>query len=534
MSNTSSPTPLQAPGAPPADVLLHPSFHAGTDPGRTAWVMAASGERVTYGELDATSNRIAHLLRARGLQAGDGVVVLLPNRPDTLLVYWGVQRAGLFYTPVSIQYQQAEIAHVLADSDASVFITVAEQLQHLRGLPMLARIPHRFLLDCSTTPDDGPVFEHLHDAIAAHPATPLPDEMEGGDMLYSSGTTGFPKGVRTAGAGNPLGTVSALFRRRLAWHGMDAGTIYLSTAPLYHSAPLRYSTMTLRLGGTVVIMERFDPVLALESIERHRVTHSQWVPTMLGRLLRLPEAARARHDLSSHRFAVHAAAPCPVDVKQAMLDWWGPILHEYYSGTEGNGQTVISPEEWLRHRGSVGRPIHGILHICDEQGRECAPFETGGVYFEAGSDFAYYKDPEKTARARNVHGWTTLGDIGHVDDEGYLYLTDRASFMIISGGVNIYPQEVENVLANHPLVQDAAVFGIPDADFGEQVKAAIELVPGSEASPAIAEALIAFCRARLAHLKCPKSIDFHATLPRHDTGKLYKKPLRDAYWAARV
>ena len=531
MNDTQTPGPATS-GADD-DSLLHPSFHARRDPGRTAWVMAGSGERVTYGELDATSNRIAHLLRARGLGIGDGVVVLLPNRPDTLLVYWGVQRAGLFYTPVSIQYQQAEIAHVLADSDAKVFVTVTSQLERVQGLPVLAGMPHRFLLDGRTDPADGPAFEHLHDALATMPATALPDDTEGGDMLYSSGTTGFPKGVRTAGAGNPLGTVSALFRRRLAWHGMDASTVYLSTAPLYHSAPLRYSTMTLRLGGTVVIMERFEPEQALASIERHRVTHSQWVPTMLGRLLRLPDEVKARHDLSSHRFAVHAAAPCPVEVKQGMLDWWGPILYEYYSGTEGNGQTVISPEEWLRHRGSVGRPIHGILHICDADGRECAPFETGTVYFEAGSDFAYYKDPEKTARARNVHGWTTLGDIGHVDGEGYLYLTDRASFMIISGGVNIYPQEVENVLVTHPAVQDAAVFGIPDADFGEQVKAAIELVPGVAASAELADALIAFCRARLAHLKCPRSIDFHPRLPRHDTGKLYKKALRDAYWATR-
>ena len=520
--------------------------------------MAGSGEQVTYRELESRSNQLAQLLRARGLQQGDGVVVLLPNHVETLLVYWGVQRAGLFYTPISTQFQPAEIAYVLKDSDARVFITVKAQLQRLRALlhgatagqPLGMAAPavaHCFLLDgaLDRTLDstlhgedeaaDTQGFTHLGRAMASQPDTPIADDAEGADMLYSSGTTGHPKGVRTAGVGNPLGTVSALFRRRLVWHGMDNDTIYLSTAPLYHSAPLRYSTMTMRLGGTAVIMERFDAEAALATIERHRITHSQWVPTMLARLLRLPEAIKQRYDLRSHRFAVHAAAPCPIPVKEAMLQWWGPMLYEYYSGTEGNGQTVIGPEDWVQHKGSVGRPIHGIVHICDEYGRECATGTTGTVYFEGGSSFEYYKDADKTARTRNAAGWSTLGDIGHVDADGFLYLTDRASFMIISGGVNIYPQEVENVLMMHPLVQDVAVFGVPDAEFGEQVKAAIERLP--QAANAMTDAqletdLIAFCRGHLAHLKCPKSIDFHERLPRHDTGKLYKKALRDAYWPA--
>ena len=509
--------------------LLHPSAHAALTPDKPAWIMAATGEVVTYGSLDETSNRFARLLRARGLGVGTGLVVLLPNHRDLLHVYWGAQRAGLYFTPISIQFHPQEIGYVLGDCDASVFVTCASQLASLAGLDReLLAIPHRFLLDGS-----DPRFDDWQTALADQPATPLADDCEGADMLYSSGTTGHPKGVRNSTPGSPPGTVSNLFRRRLDWHLMDDSTVYLSCAPLYHSAPLRYSTMTMRVGGTAVILHRFDAEQALAMIERYRVTHSQWVPTMFVRLLRLEESVRQRYDLASHRFAVHAAAPCPVPVKEQMIAWWGPMLYEYYSGTEGNGQTAISPDEWLRHKGSVGRAIHGVLHILRDDGSECAPGETGKVYFENGSDFAYYKDPDKTAQARNAQGWSTLGDIGHVDAEGYLYLTDRASFMIISGGVNIYPQEVENVLAAHPSVMDVAVFGIPDEEFGEQVKAAVELAPGRAPDTALAEELLKWCRARLAHLKCPKSIDFHAALPRHDTGKLYKQLLRDAYWPPR-
>ena len=509
--------------------LLHPSTYAVHSPDKPAWIMAATGELVTYRVLEDTSNRFAQLLRARGLDVGAGVVVLLPNHCDLLHVYWGAHRAGMHFTPISTQFATPEIGYVLSDCDAQVFVTCSGQLPKLAGLDKeLAGIPHKFLLDGS-----DPRFENWRAAISEYPTSPIADDGEGADMLYSSGTTGQPKGVRNAKPGNAIGTVSNLFRRRLEWHHMDVSTVYLSCAPLYHSAPLRYSTMTMRVGGTAVILDRFDPENALAVIERYRITHSQWVPTMLVRLLRLDESVRRRYDLSSHRFAVHAAAPCPIPIKEQMFAWWGPMIYEYYSGTEGNGQTAIGPEEWLRHKGSVGKAIHGILHIVGEDGRECAPYETGKVYFENGSDFAYYKDPDKTAQARNASGWTTLGDIGHVDDEGYLYLTDRESFMIISGGVNIYPQEVENVLVAHAAVVDAAVFGIPDAEFGEQVKAAVELTPGIVANDALTEELLQWCRTRLAHLKCPKSIDFHAKLPRHDTGKLYKKPLKDAYWPAR-
>jgi fatty-acyl-CoA synthase len=429
-------------------------------------------------------------------------------------VQWAAQLAGLYYTPVSVQFQRAEVQHILADCDARALVI------HESQLDKAADAPQPIVLDIDRWPE----------RIAAEPATLPPDAAEGAEMLYSSGTTGQPKGVLAARPGAPLNTVSELFRRRVRLHQIGPDTVYLSTAPLYHSAPLRYVSMVQRCGGTAVIMPRFDARESLALIERHHVTHSQWVPTMFVRLLRLPAAERERYDLSSHRLAVHAAAPCPPAIKSQMLDWWGPILHEYYSGTEGNGQTAITPQEWLAHPGSVGRPILGELHIVDDHGHELPPGETGRVFFSGGPRFEYYKDPVKTAAAYDARGWSTLGDIGRVDPEGYLYLTDRASHMIISGGVNIYPREVEDVLVSHPAVRDAAVFGIPHEEFGESVQAAVELDP--DAGPVTAEALIDFCRERLAHLKCPRGIDFHDALPRHQTGKLYKEPLKRAYWPA--
>ncbi|MBX3706242.1 MAG: acyl-CoA synthetase [Pseudomonadales bacterium] len=456
------------------------------------------------------------MLRRLGLRTGDGIAVLTENHPDTLAVFWAAQHTGLAYTAISVQFQRDEVQYILADCEAKLLVASATQHDKAAGSPQAIRLD---IADWRTL-------------IAAEPASLPEDAAEGAEMLYSSGTTGRPKGVRVARPGAPLGTVSELFRRRVALHGISADTVYLSTAPLYHSAPLRYNAMVHRCGGTSVVMPRFDAEQSLALIEAHRVTHSQWVPTMFVRLLRLPKETRARYDLSSHRFAVHAAAPCPVDVKRRMLEWWGPIIYEYYSGTEGNGQTAISPEEWLSHPGSVGRPVLGAVHIVDDTGRELPAGTTGTVYFSGGPRFEYFKDPEKTAAAYNDRGWSTLGDIGHVDVDGYLYLTDRASHMIISGGVNVYPREVEDVLLTHPAVADVAVFGIPDAEYGEAVKAAVELERDANgATPAVdAAELIAYCRARLAHLKCPKSVDFHAALPRHQTGKLYKDALRRPYW----
>ena len=460
--------------------------------------------------------RGSRFLRKQGLRTGDGVAVLTENHPHSLAVFWAAQLAGLYYTPISVQFQRAEVKHILDDCDAQLLITSGSQREKTEGAPQ------KLVMDLERWPD----------IVAGEPALLIDDAAEGAEMLYSSGTTGRPKGVRATRPGAEIGTVSELFQRRLALHQIDETAVYLSTAPLYHSAPLRYNAMMHRSGATSVIMPRFDAAQSLTLIERHRISHSQWVPTMFVRLLRLPEAVREHYDLSSHRVAIHAAAPCPEDIKRQMLAWWGPIIYEYYSGTEGNGQTAIAPDEWLAHPGSVGRPILGELHITDDDGNELPPGQTGRVYFAGGPRFEYYKDPAKTAGAYNDRGWSTLGDLGHVDEDGYLYLTDRASHMIISGGVNIYPREVEDVLVSHPAVQDAAVFGIPNEEFGEEVKAVVELAAGLECATVqiTAEDLIDYCRDRLAHLKCPKSIDFVSELPRHQTGKLYKEPLKRPYW----
>ena len=351
-------------------------------------------------------------------------------------------------------------------------------------------------------------------------------------MLYSSGPTGRPKGIKVPLSGEPLGGAGGLLGLTQALYQMDENVRYLSPAPLYHSAPLRYNMAVMRHGGTSVIMERFDPEEALALIEKHQLTHGQFVPTMFVRMLKLPEADRLRYDVSSLKVAIHAAAPCPVPVKQAMMDWWGPVIHEYYAGTEGNGFCAAGPQEWLAHPGTVGRPLLGAVHICDDDGRELPPGETGTIYFSDGGTFEYHNDPDKTADSQHPsqRGWTTLGDMGYLDDDGFLFLTDRKTFMIISGGVNIYPQEVENLLVTHEKVADVAVFGVPNEEFGEEVKAVVQPISMALAGPELAEELIAFCRANLAHLKCPRSVDFEAELPRHPTGKLYKRLLRDRYW----
>lgn len=492
---------------------LHPLFQAEHQPEKTAYTFVSDETPaiVSYALLASRILKGAQLLRKLGLKTGDGIVVVSENHPDLLCLYWAAQICGLYWTAISAQFQQEEIAYILNDCDARLLVTSATQR------PKISQPPQSLELSL----DDWLL------AIAAEPESLIADPAEGAEMLYSSGTTGRPKGVRASKPGAALGTVSDLFTRRLELHQVDASARYLSTAPLYHSAPLRYNAMIHRSGGTSVIMPRFAAEPALALIEQHQITHSQWVPTMFVRLLRLDDRIKQQYDLSSHRFAIHAAAPCPVTIKEQMMDWWGTILYEYYSGTEGNGQTAISPQQWLQHKGSVGQPILGELKIVDDHGELVPAGVTGMVYFADGPRFEYYKDPEKTASAFNARGWSTLGDIGHLDADGYLYLTDRASQMIITGGVNVYPREVEDVLLMHPAIQDAAVFGIPHPEFGESVRAAVELSPGSSADEA---ELIEFCRVRLAHLKCPKHIDFPAALPRHQTGKLYKQALRKPFW----
>ncbi len=494
-----------------------------------AVVMGESGEIITYRELDRRSKQVARVLREAGLRPGDHLAVLLENHPRYFEIVWGAQRAGLYTTPINWHLKPEEVGYIVEDCEATALVSSSALAGIASGLGRhLDRVGLRLMLDGT-----APGFAAYEDALARHAPEPLEDETEGAIMFYSSGTTGRPKGIKPPLSGAPFGAASGgltlLFQFK---YGVSADSIYLCPAPLYHAAPMGWSTAVQRLGGTVILMERFDPAKALALIERHRVTHAQFVPTHFVRMLKLPEAERRRFDVSSLQKAIHAAAPCPIDVKREMIGWFGNVVEEYYAGSEGNGFCAISAEEWLAHPGSVGKPLLGKLHILDEQGDERPPGEAGQIWFESDVRFEYHNDPKKTAEAFNPKGWSSLGDIGYLDAEGFLYLTDRASHMIISGGVNIYPQEVENELVMHPSVADVAVIGVPHPEMGEQVKAVIVPAEGASPGPALEAELIAFTRARIAHYKCPTSVDFVETLPRLPTGKLRKAELRKRYWPA--
>jgi long-chain acyl-CoA synthetase len=505
---------------------MYPATHAQTTPDKPAYIMAASGEVVTYRQLDERSNRCAQLFRRLGLRHGDCIALCLENHPRFFEITWAAQRAGLYYTPLSSRLTTPEMEYIVKDCNAQVFITSAYKREQARELTDRMPGVHTHLMLDETIPD----YASYEEAVALQPTDPVADEMEGQDMLYSSGTTGRPKGVKFPLSGQPAGTPPALLQLMVHLYGTDAETVYLSPAPLYHAAPLRFCMSVQRIGGTAIIMEKFDPAEFLRLVERYRATHTQLVPTMFVRMLKLPEEERQRYDLSSLRAAVHAAAPCPIPVKQQMIEWWGPVLHEYYAGTEGNGFTAIASPEWLAHKGSVGRALLGEIHIVDDDGDEVPQGEVGTIYFAGGTTFEYHNDPEKTASSRHAKGWSTLGDIGYLDADGYLYLTDRKANMIISGGVNIYPQEAENLLVTHPKVADVAVFGVPNPDLGEEVKAVVQPIDMADAGPDLERELIAFCQQQLAKFKCPRSIDFEEELPRHPTGKLYKRLLKDRYW----
>jgi long-chain acyl-CoA synthetase len=506
-----------------------PDFAEST-PDKPAYIMAASGEIVTYAQLEARSNRFAHLLRDLGIRPGDHVAFYLENHPHFFELCWGAKRAGLYYTAISAYLTAEEVAYIVNDSGARVFVSTGHKRDVAAAVPALApQVEHWLMIDGAA---EG--FAVYEDAVAAQPDGRIADEIDGTDMLYSSGTTGRPKAVKRPLQGLPFGTEDAAAKLVGDAFGLYRDVVYLSPAPLYHAAPLRFTMGTQARGGTTVIMERFDAAASLALIERHQVTHSQWVPTMFVRMLKLPDAARARHDLSSHAVAIHAAAPCPVPVKAAMIDWWGPILMEYYGSTESNGLTLIDSREWLAHRGSVGRPVFGVPHIVGADDAELPPGESGVIYFSDGPAFEYFNDPERTAQAYNARGWSTLGDLGYLDADGYLYLTDRQAFMIISGGVNIYPQEIENVLITHPKVADVAVFGVPNPEFGEEVKAVVQPLAmadvAGDGGDALADELTEFSRRHLSAIKTPKSFDFIEVLPRAATGKLYKRLLKDRYW----
>ncbi len=502
---------------------MHPFRHAATMPDTPAIIMAGSGATLSYAGLEARSNQVAQLLRAHGLVRGDTIAILMHNGLDYLPVCWGAQRAGIVFVAMSTKLTADEAGYIVADSGAkAVFASAALGAVAAEASPQVAA---RFASGGAV-----PGFEDLDTTLAAMPTTRIADESAGRDMLYSSGTTGRPKGVRGPLPEGPIDSGDALQSLVAHLYGFAPGMIYLSPAPLYHAAPLRYCMAVQRFGGTVVVMERFDPETYLALVEKYRITHSQLVPTMFVRMLKLPENVRHKYDLSSLKVAIHAAAPCPVDVKHAMIAWWGPVIYEYYSATEGAGFTAITPQEWLARPGSVGKSILGEIRVLADDDSLLPPGQTGRIFFHGGGHFEYHNDAAKTASVRTEHG-ATFGDIGHVDDEGYLFLTDRAAFMIISGGVNVYPQEAENALTLHPEVADVAVFGVPDAEMGEAVKAVVQPRDMARAGPELEAELIAFVRARLSHVKCPKSIDFLAELPRHDTGKLYKRLLKDKYWA---
>jgi long-chain acyl-CoA synthetase len=506
---------------------FQPRHHARRTPDKTAFHICPTGETVSFAMLEARANQGAHRLRRLGLGAGDHIALLMENRREFLEIAFAADRTGVYYTAISTYLTEAEALHILRDCGARLLIASDRFAPLARSLA--AELGAALQVEIVGAAAEG--LGHWCAAAAACPETPIDDEVEGLDMLYSSGTTGRPKGIKWPLSGQRPGGRTMLLDLLTGLFGYSAETRYLCTAPLYHAAPLRHSMVTIRMGGSVHVMGRFDAAEALRLIEAQRITHSQWVPTMFVRLLKLPEAERRGFDLSSQQVAVHAAAPCPVAVKQAMIDWWGPILHEYYAGTENNGFTAITTPEWLAHPGSVGRAKLGVIHICDETGAELPVGSEGEVYFENGHPFAYHNDPEKTAESRNAQGWTTLGDIGRLDGEGYLYLTDRKSFVIISGGVNIYPQETEDALVEHPAVLDAAVIGVPHEEFGEEVLAVVELVAGQAPSEGLGAELIDHCRGRLSAIKCPRRIVFRPRLPRSPTGKLMKRLLREEFHA---
>jgi long-chain acyl-CoA synthetase len=504
---------------------MHPSHHAQICPDKPAYVMAGSGVAIDYRTLDERSNRLAHFWRSQGYGAGETIAIVLENHEWFFPLVWSAQRAGLYYACLSHTLSGGDLAYILGDSGARCVIGSQKTLALLEAASEEGSEASVFLVDPAAPDTPG-----LPDLVASFPGIPIPDECAGSDMLYSSGTTGRPKGIRRPFLpGQPIAAETPMTPMARGRFKMDETSVYLSPAPLYHAGPLRWAMLVQRMGGTVVVMERFDAQQALDTIARHRVTVAQWVPTHFVRMLQLPEEQRHAFDHSSLQAVFHAAAPCPVPVKEAMMDWWGPIIHEYYGGTENNGLTLIGPQEWLDHKGSVGRAVIGTIRICDEAGELLPAGREGAIFFEGGPVFAYHNDEEKTLGSRHSKGWTTLGDIGRLDEEGYLYLTDRKSFMIISGGVNIYPQEIENALALHPKVRDAAVIGAPDPDMGEKVVAVIELLKKEDAGDALKTEISSFLRERLGGVKTPRQIDFIDTLPREATGKLFKRLLRDRY-----
>jgi long-chain acyl-CoA synthetase len=510
---------------------MYPGRHSATHPDKPAVVMCGrKRDVVTYQQLEERSQQIAQLLYSRGLRPGDGFAVFAENHVRYFEMYWAAIRSGLYITAISRYLSPGEAAYLVNDSGAKALFTTKHMAT--TAVPLIELAPGcqlRFMIDGTE-----PGFESYEDVVGAQRAEPLADQPRGEVMLYSSGTTGRPKGIRRPLVGLQMDDPSlmGISMMEAALLGMSESTVYLCPAPLYHAAALQWSAGAHELGGTVVIMEKFDAATFLRIVQDERVTHSQVVPTMLVRMLKLPEERRLEYDVSSLERVVHAAAPCPDGVKRRAIDWLGPIVDEYYAATEGPGLTYLNSEQWLAHPGSVGRPVIGIPHICGDDGAELPVGEIGTVWFEREAPtFEYHGDPEKTRQSRHVEheNWAAFGDIGYLDDEGYLYLTDRRAFTIISGGVNIYPAEIESCLVMHPAVTDVAVFGLPDEEMGEYVHAVVQPADGIDATPELAAELITYAKATIAGYKVPKVVDFVDELPRLPTGKLQKAILRDAY-----
>jgi long-chain acyl-CoA synthetase len=497
------------------------------DSGKPAVILYPSEAVIDFAELEARANRLAHHFRSAGLREGDTVAAILENNEHVHAVMWAARRSGLYYALINTHLTAAEAAYIVDNSGARALIGSRAMRRVCEGLAELLPdgVPELLLI----ADDDLDGWQRYPECVAHQPSTPIADEREGDLLQYSSGTTGRPKGIRRELLHVSPAEAPSMLLPLMDAVGITGDSVYLSPAPLYHTAPSFWSMTVQSLGGTTVVMEKFHPVQALDCIARHRVTHAQFVPAMFVRMLKLPESVRDSYDLTSLRRVVHAAAPCPVDIKKQMIDWWGPIIDEYYAASEAVGASFIRAEEWLAHPGSVGRPLVGVPHILDENGEQLPPGEVGEIYYEGGYSFEYLKDETKTAKSRDGRGWVTVGDVGYLDDEGYLFLTDRRHHMIISGGVNIYPQEAEDLLITHPKVLDAAVFGIPDDEMGQRVKGVVQTVDPADATEAFGEDLLTWLRERLAHYKCPRSISFETQLPRTDTGKLYKGELVKKY-----
>ncbi|MCV7301959.1 acyl-CoA synthetase [Mycobacterium barrassiae] len=500
--------------------------HAEATPDKPAVIIHPAGTVVTFKELEERANRLAHHFRHAGLVEGDTVAILMENNEHLPTAMWAARRSGLYYTVVSTHLTPAEVAYIIENCGAKAVIGSAAMRQTLEGMAELDVLPDLLMI----ADDDLDGWQRYPECVGEYPSTPIDDELEGDLLQYSSGTTGRPKGIRRELTHLKPADTPSMLAVLLTAIQVDSESVYLSPAPLYHTAPCLWSMSAQAMGVTTVIMSKFDPESALEAIQRYKVTSGQFVPAMFVRMLKLPQEVRDSYDLSSLRRVVHAAAPCPVDIKKQMMDWWGPVVDEYYSSSEGAGITFITAEEWLKRPGSVGKPLLGVAHVLDDDGNELPAGQAGQIYFDLGVvPFVYHNDPEKTAASRDEHGWVTVGDVGYLDEDGYLFLTDRKHHMIISGGVNIYPQEAENMLITHPKVLDAAVFGIPDDEMGQRVKGVVQTVDPADASEEFGEELLVWLRERLAHYKCPKSISFEAQMPRTESGKMFKQELIKKY-----